>query len=247
LELESQLPAARARLNALIGRSPDAPLPPPDLPEPRPLPDDALLLAVGTRANPELAALGRDVAGRAEALDLARQQYLPDINPFAGITGSMEQVVGAAITLATTIPQIQAGIREARANLRASEALARQGELDREAAFVAALLALRSAERQRAVLERHVMASAQQAAAAAERAYATGSGDFATWLAAQRTLLELRLTIAETRVARERRVAELELLAGVDAERLAALAESEEGRLALVGGTEALALTSAAG
>lgn len=221
LDLEAALPAARARLNALIGRSADAPLDPPALPAPRPLPDDAVLLAAGTRANPELAALARDASGRAAALDLARQQYFPDINPFAGITGSMEQAAGAAITLATTIPQIQAGIREARANLRGSEALARQGGLDRDAAFVAALLALRSSERQLALLSNHVEPSAVQASAAAERAYAAGAGDFAAWLAARRALLELRLTLAETRIAREHQVAEIEMLAGVDAERLA--------------------------
>ena len=221
LDLEAALPAARARLNALIGRSADAPLDAPALPAPRPLPDDATLLAAGTTANPELAALARDASGRAAALDLARQQYFPDINPFAGLTGSMEQVAGAAITLATTIPQIQAGIREARANLRGSEALARQGGLDRDAAFVAGLLALRSTERQLALLRNHVEPSAIQAAAAAERAYAASSGGFPAWITARRALLDLRLTIAETRIAREQQVAELEMLAGVDAERLA--------------------------
>jgi len=221
IDLEAALPAARARLNARVGRAPDAPLPDPPLPEPRPLPDDAALLAAGTRANPELAALARDRAGRDAALDLARQQWFPDINPFAGVTGSMEQLAGAAITLPTKIPQILAGIREARANLRASEAMARQGGLDRDAAFVATLLALRGAERQRVVLEDHVTPSAEQAAGAAERAYTTGNGSFGAWLATQRTLLELRFTVAETRVARERQVAELEMLAGVDAERLA--------------------------
>jgi len=226
LELEAALPAARARLNALIGRSADAPLAPPPLPEPRPLPDDAALLAAGTRANPELAALARDTTGRAAALDLARQQYFPDINPFAGLTGSMEQLAGAAITLATMIPQIQAGIREARATLRGSEALARQGGLDRDAAFVAAVLAVRTAERQLTLLETHVTPSATQAAGAAERAYTTGAGDLAAWLATQRALLDLHLTLAETRIARERQVAELEMLAGVDAERLAGEAGS---------------------
>lgn len=222
LDLEAALPAARARLNALIGRSADASLDPPALPAPRPLPDDAALLAAGTKANPELAALVRDAAGRAAALDFARQQYFPDINPFAGLTGSMEQVAGAAITLATTIPQVRAGIREARANLRGSEALVRQGGLDRDAAFVAALLALRSTERQLALLRDHVEPSAIQAAYAAERAYAAGSGDFAAWLAARAALLELRVTVAETRIAREHQVAEIEMLAGIDAERLAA-------------------------
>lgn len=223
LDVEAALPQLRARLNALIGRSADAPLPPPALPAARPLPpDDAALLAAGTRANPELAALAHDAAGRDDALDLARQQYFPDINPFAGFQGSMEQAIGVAITLPTKIPQIMAGIREARANLRASEALARQGALDRDAAFVAALLALRASERQLALLERHVVPSATAAAGAAELTYATGGGELSSVIEARRTLLELRLAIAETRVARERRVAELEQLAGVDAERLAA-------------------------
>ena len=239
LDVEAELPQLRARLNAVIGRAADAPLPPPAaLPAPRPLPaDDAALLAAGTRANPELAALAHDAAGRDDALDLARQQFFPDINPFAGFQGSMEQAVGAAITLPTKIPQILAGIREARANLRSSEALARQGGLDRDAAFVAALLALRSAERQVALLEEHVVPSADAAANAAARSYAAGAGDLMTMIAAQRTLLELRLAIAETRIARERRVAEIEELAGVDAERLAAevVADRPRGSAALQG------------
>jgi len=238
LEFDAALAAARARLNALAGRAADAPLPPPDLPAPRPLPDDATLLAAGTRDNPELAALARDSASRADALDLARQQYFPDINPFVGLTGSVEQVAGMAITLATTIPQIRAGIREARATLRGSEALARQGGLDRDAAFVAALLALRSSERQLALLEAHVSPAAAQAAASAQRAYAAGSGDLATWLAGQAAVLDLRLTIAETRVARERQVAEIEALAGIDAERLAATADGAAPPPATTGTTD---------
>jgi outer membrane protein TolC len=224
LDLDATLPQRRARLNALVGRPVDAPLPPPTtLPAPRPLPaDDAPLLAAGTRANPELAALARDAAGRADALDLARQQFFPDINPFAGIQGSMEQVIGAAVTLPTKIPQILAGIREARATLRAREALARQGQLDRGAAFVAALLALRSSERQLALLEHHVAPAAAAAAGAAERTYAAGGGDLMSYIAARRALLDLHLAIAETRIAREQQVAEIEQLAGIDAERLTA-------------------------
>ncbi len=229
INLRDELPQVRARLNALLARPADAPLTEPDLPEPRPLPaDDARLLALGTRANPTLAALARDVAGREDALSLARQQYFPDINPFVGLEGSMAQVVGAAITLPSTLPQIRAGIREARATLRASEAVLRQAAHERDAAFVAALLALRSSERQRTLLDRHVVPAANQAAEAAERLYTTGAGDLAALIAARRTLLDLELTLAETRIARERRVAELEELAGIDAEQLAAAAMREE-------------------
>jgi outer membrane protein TolC len=220
--LDAALLQQRARLNGLIGRAADAPLPAPAvLPEPRPLPlDDATLLAVGPAANPELAALARTVAGRADALDLARQQYFPDINPFLGISGSMAQVVGAAITLATKLPQIQAGIREARANLRAAEAMRHQAGLTRGADFVATLVALRNAERQHALLDDHIRPAAHQAADAVTRAYSTGGSDLPALIMARRTLLDLDLAIAETRIAREQRLAELEQLAGVDAEAL---------------------------
>lgn len=229
IELQDLLPQARAQLNALLGRPADAPLAEPAIPAPRPLPaDDDRLLAFGTRANPTLAALARDAAGAAEALDLARQQYFPDVNPFVGFEGSIAQVVGAAITLPSKIPQIRAGIREARANLRAAEALRRQAGLERDAAFVATLIALRSSERQHALLEHHVVPAAAQAAEAAERLYTTGAGDLPTLITARRTLLELRLALAEARIARERNVATLEELAGIDAEQLVAAAAQEE-------------------
>lgn len=220
--LEAQLPQQRARLNALIGRGAAAPLPPPAaLPDPRPLPaSDAELLAVATDNNPELAALARDVAGRADALDLARQQYFPDINPFVGFEGSIAQVVGAAITVSTMIPQIQAGIREARLNLRGSEAVLRQAERERGADFVAALLALRNAERQRGVLEQ-IVPLAEMVTENAARANAAGAADLSAVIDAERALIDLHVAVAESRIVRERQLAALEQLAGVDAERLA--------------------------
>ncbi len=231
-DLDAALAQQRARLNGLIGRAADVPLAIPSaLPEPRPLPlDDAALLAVGPAANPELTALARTVAGREDALDLARQQYFPDINPFVGISGSMAQVAGAAITLSTMLPQIQAGIREARANLRAAEAMRHQAGLTRGADFVAALVALRNAERQRAWLDEHIRPAAHQTADAVARAYSAGDGNLPALIMARRAVLELDLAIAETRIAREQRLAELEQLAGVDAEALpAAAARSARG------------------
>ena len=50
--------------------------------------DDAALIAVAVAQNPELAALAQQVAGRSDAVELARLAYLPDIIPSANITGS---------------------------------------------------------------------------------------------------------------------------------------------------------------
>lgn len=220
--LEAELKQMGALLNALVGRDADAPLrPPADLPEPRAVPGDAELLALAVENNPELAALAHTVRGRADALQLARLQYFPDINPFAGLTGSMEQFVGGAITLATTMPQIRAGIAQARAMLQSSEATARQTGLERGAAFVAALAALRDAERQTWVLAHDVLPLLQQRVANLRRTYAAGLTPLEDLIESERAVLELQALIAEQRMRREKKVAELEPLLGVDMETVA--------------------------
>jgi outer membrane protein TolC len=220
---ESGLSQRRATLNAMLARAPDAPLPPPAiLPLPRPVPaDDALLLAAAVDRSPELAALAHQARGRRDALELARMQYIPDINPMAGFTGTVEQFAGLAITLPTVIPAIEGGIQATRAELRRMEAMYRQRRLDRAAGFVAALYMLRNAERQAGVFEQQVLPRAEQAVRLARDSYAAGGTSFTDLIDVQRTALDVRLMIAEARVAREKALAELEALAGVGVETLA--------------------------
>ena len=220
---ESGLRRMRATINALMGREPDAPLPPPQrLPAPRAAPgDDAKLLSVAVESNPELAALARQVRGRRDALELARMRYIPDINPMAGFTGSVEQFVGVMVSLPTVIPEIQGAIKEARADLRRMQATYRQTRLDRAAGFVAALYALRNSERQVEVFEKQILPRAEQAVRVARESYVTGGTSFTDLVDIQRTLLDVRLMIAEAKAAREKSLAELEALAGLDIETLA--------------------------
>jgi hypothetical protein len=184
------------------------------------VPDDARLLAFAVDNNPELAALAHDVRGRSEALKLARLQYLPDINPFAGITGSMEQFAGAVITFATTIPQIRASIAEARTMLQRGEAMTRQTKTERASEFVAALSSLRDAERQAAYLEKEVLPLVELRVANARQSYTAAGAPLADLIEGELAALELRALIAEQRVRREKKLAELEVLAGADVETL---------------------------
>jgi outer membrane protein TolC len=220
---ESEHHAMLAMLNGMLGRAPDAPVVlPTGLPAPRPASvDDATLIAVAVDRNPELAGLASRVAGRREALELARMAYLPDVNPLAGFTGGVSQIVGAMLILPTTVPEIRGKVNEARAMLKASEATLRQTRSDRAARFVAALYLMRNSERQAAIFEQAILPRAQQMLAGSRQAYATGTGSFVDLIDAQRTLLDVRLMIAEARVEREKRLAELEALAGVDIETLA--------------------------
>jgi outer membrane protein TolC len=182
--------------------------------------DDAQLIAVAVDQNPDLAALAHQVAGRANALELARLAYLPDIIPSLSITGSISQILGAMIMLPTTLPAIRAAIDDAAAMQRSSEALARQTRHDRAASFVANLYLLRNAERQIAYYQQRVIPATQQLLSTSREEYAAGTLPFADLIDSERMYISVRLMIAEVRIEREKRLAELEALAGVDIEML---------------------------
>jgi cobalt-zinc-cadmium efflux system outer membrane protein len=222
-DIEAELPQMRARLNAMLGRAADAPLvASATMPRPRPIPaDDAALLAAAADANPELAAFARDVQGRSDALELARMQYIPDFTPSAGLTGTVAQFIGLGITLPTVIPEIQGMIKEARADLRRMQAMYRQARFDRTADLVASLSVLRNAERQAALFRDQVQPAAERVLSSARQSYAAGTSGYLDLIEAQRTLFEVRLMIAEAQAVREKSLADVEALAGIDVETLA--------------------------
>ena len=223
LSLQAQAGSACAMLNGLLGRAPQAPLAlRPELPAPRAVPaDDAQLIAMGVSQNPELAALAAQVAGRSDALELARLRYIPDITPQVSITGSISQMVGAMVMLPTNMPAIKGAIEESASMLRSAQAASRQTQRDRAAGFVAALYFMRDAERQARLFEQDVLPLAQQAMSSSRQAYTAGSVSYVDLIDSQRTLLNVRLMTAQVRIEREKRLAELEALAGTDIETLA--------------------------
>ncbi len=222
LNIEAEIRSAKARLNGMLGREAQAPLVlPPALPPPRPiLADDAQLIAVAVDRNPELAALARQVAGRKDAIDLASLGYLPDFNPSGAITGNISQAVGTMVMLPTTLPQIHAAIENAGAMARSSQAVLRQTAKDRAASFVANLYLLRNAERQASFYRRAVIPLVRQMLASSQQAYAAGQLPFSELIDSIRTYDSIRVMVAEARIEREKRLAELEALAGVDVETL---------------------------
>ncbi len=220
---EANLAAARAMLNGMLGREPEASLSAPEqTPPPRPIPvDDAVLIATAVEQNPELEALAQRVQGRADALERARLEWLPDINPMFAFTGSASQAVGAALMLPTTIKEIEGGIKDAGAMLRGSEAVLRQARSDRAALFVATLIALRDAERQAALFESRIVPAAERIVAITRQSYSAGGAAYLDMIGSERALLDARLVVAEAREMREKRLAELEALMGTDVETLA--------------------------
>lgn len=226
---EAEALALRVMLNGMLARDAYAPLQVgTELPEPRAVPgDDARVLALGVVGSPELAALARSIEGREDALELARLMYLPNVSPFAGFTGGVSQMLGVAVMLPTTLPEIRGSIAEARAMLAEARAMERQARLDRTARFVAGLVMLRNSTREAELFEGNVLPAAQLLARTLQQSYVAGGATLPELVEAQRTLLDVRLMVAQARIEREKRVAELEQLAGVDFETVVNLDEEQ--------------------
>lgn len=221
--LEAKARSMRSMLNGMLARDPDAPLTlPASLPAPRAIAaDDSRLIAAGVAQNPELAALARRVAGRTDAIEVARLAYLPDFSPSASITGSVSQAVGTMVMLPTRAPAIREAIDEAEAMEHSAEAMLRQTRHDRAASFVATLYSIRNAERQSQLYQRDIVPAARQLVASSRSGYAAGTIGFADLIDSERMLLRMRRMVAEAQIEREERLAELEALMGADIETLA--------------------------
>ena len=216
--MQSQAPPLAARLNAILGRTAQAPVPLPQrLPEPRPLPaEDDALIAMAAERSPELAALAREVAGRKEALSLARQQWIPDLNLAGSLTGDISQMIGAMLMLPTNIESIRGGIAQARASIQSAEAAREQYGRDLAASFVLNLYVLRNDERQVELFEKVIIPRAEQTVSVAAASYANDRVTFVNLLDAQRTLLDARLAAAQLRIEREKALAAIETWSAVD-------------------------------
>lgn len=224
LDLESEHRALRALLNSLMGRDADAPLDAsaPDIPV-RALPDsDAAMLKAAAEVFPEVAEMAREVEGRADALELARLRWIPDISPTASITGSVSQALGAMITLPTTAASIRAGIREAEANLRSAQATLRQRSSDRVAEFVSLLVMYRNAQRQLVFLEQSLRPATLRLSETDARAYASGTATFAEVIESRRSLLKIRELSAAAHAEMDKAIVEIECCLGIDIESIPA-------------------------
>jgi outer membrane protein TolC len=121
--LEAKNNSIRGKLNGLLGRDPSAQLNlARELPPPRQVVvDDSVLITVGVAQNPELGALAQQVAGRNDAVELARLAYLPDLIPTASITGSVSQSIGAMLMVPTRLPALRAAVEDAKAMTRSAD------------------------------------------------------------------------------------------------------------------------------
>ncbi len=199
--LEARCVTAQARLNALLDRDPETPVP---LPESVPAGtlrgarEDFRRRAVAD--NPELKAL-RQAIGRAEAaLALARSGYLPDLKVRAGrlldsgrdAADSWSLMVGVSVPLwffarqAPNVREMKAELSAARADYRAKETAVL---LDISDAYARA----QANEKMIALYEATLIPQAREALNLALQGYEAGRGDFWGAMESRRVLLDFRI------------------------------------------------------
>lgn len=217
----SEMAAARAMLAAAAAiESPRDVAVPTRLPSPRLLPADPAVLERAVRESPMSLELQHERSERRAELDLAELEWIPDINPTAMVTGSMEQAVGLAVMLPTRFASIRSGIASAKAMRSAAAARLAQAGRNQLGELRATLAAAADAARARRLLEERILPAALAAGAASESAYGAGRMEMTDVVEARLLVVEVRVEIAEAAILREKQLAALEELLGADLEAL---------------------------
>jgi outer membrane protein, heavy metal efflux system len=218
--LQAKTVGQLATINVLLNRDPTVPITvPKELPLFRPVPDDdEHPLQTAARTNPELRALAAEIAGKQDAVKLAKQEYLPEfgVNVSTDLAGVTQSLLGSVMVPALRYQAIDAGIRQAEDNLHGAEAMQHHFHHELAARIVTDLAVLRDAERQIDLLEKMIIPRAQQIVSASQVSYGVNQSSMLDLLDGQRSLIALRRLDAELKITREKQRIDLEAATGND-------------------------------
>ena len=231
-----------ARLNALLNRPTQAPLPwPKQIVEAPIAVDDEQLFDWLGKNNPQLAALQHQIAQQRESIRLARKDYYPDFTvgvdyidtggalaPGVSDSGNDPVSAGISINLPFWHEKYDAGVREALARFGAAtqERVDRQNTL--EADLKTAIYYFHDAERKIDLYRDTLVPKAKQSIKATESAFRSSTAGFIDLIDAERVLLEFQLAFERALTDRGIRLAEIEMLVGRALPRTGATTNSVE-------------------
>lgn len=212
--------AAAARLNAALGRSVGAPLPPlAGLPELRlHLSTDDIENTV-RQASPELAALGHELAAAQRRLELAGRNRVPDLMLGVEVMHQQEMKrTGVGVMTGINLPiwrdRSRAEVIEAAAQVEAGAARQAEKELSLLAQVRLALYRVRDADRRGELYAARLIPQTRQALAAITTAYRAGEATFADVVETSRLVLEFELAHERARAEQLQQLAQLQRLTG---------------------------------
>lgn len=220
--LETSRRVARGRLNMLLRRRPDRPLPPP--PSSLALPaapdlDREALVREALRTRPELRSLEATLEGRESAVALARREFFPDLTLVGSYNtlwqeSDLQPFVGVQIHVPLRIDRRRAALDEARARLARAES-EREG-LEDEVRFAVESGAdrLEEARHVRRLYESRLLPAARDQVESARVGFEAGRNSFLALIEAERNLRATRLGYEEAVANVSRRTAGLERAVG---------------------------------
>jgi len=220
LELVRMQYVALARLNTLLRRWPDAPLPPPpaELPPGEQPADTSLLWQTALRQRPDLAALAARVQSEEAALALACKNYYPDFDVFArydtfwqpaSTQGPLRTQMGATVNIPVYREKLRAALAEAQFRVNQRRAEFDQRALDIQYEVISAVRQVDESRQTVALYADRLLPIARQNVAAARANYEANKLGFIELIVTQRQLIAVREREIEALVAYHRRLAEL--------------------------------------
>jgi outer membrane protein TolC len=227
--------SAKAELNALLSRAPDAPLGTPERPDaPRLDVSPAALVDLALEHRPDLAAQSASIAREESAEALARKNYYPDFEISVGRFVNYGQNDGFGAMASVTLPFVNgkkydAGVAEADARLSAARSGRRRLEDRTRREVQQAYLKAKAALLQyRLFTDTHVP-EAEQTLRVAQGAYESGQLGFLDLIDTLRRIESVHLEHIAAQADFERACAELERIVGVELPRQATTKDAPRG------------------
>jgi outer membrane protein TolC len=211
---------AKARINTLLHRMPDCPLPPPalKLSVQETLPEAVVLQGLAERSRPDLYAASSRVQVEEANLALANKEYYPDIAMVAKYDGFMPDYMRPQVGMQMNVPlqlsRRSAGVREAAARVQ-QRRWEYQNLLD-SVRFEVQSAYDRAAQSREVVrlYEEKILPVSQRNIESAQANYTSGKLDFLRLLDAERQLYSQREIYYQAIAEYHRRLAELERAVG---------------------------------
>jgi len=187
------------------------------------------IIVILRQMNPELAALDFDVEAAKQRVELAKKKFWPDIGVGVdwvqtdgalgtGVRDSGKDPVMLMFTMNLPIwrESYTAAERQAKANMRKTSQQKTETENTIIARAVQVLYDFDDSNRKIRLYGDILVPKAEELLQASETAYQAGTVDFLSLIDAQRTLLEYQLRYERAVTDNEQKLAELEMLAGME-------------------------------
>lgn len=216
--LETAQRRAAERINTLLHRAPELPLPPPPATLEVPSEDELDVPALTERAlaqRPELRALRARVAAREQSVALARREYFPDFT----LSGAydrfwqekpLQPVLGLAVNVPLALGRRSGALEEAHAELARARAETQRAEDQVRLAVASGVDRLREAHHLIELSRERMLPVARDRIAASRAAFEGGQGSFLELIDAERRLRSAELQYEEGVTTLWRRHAELD-------------------------------------